>query len=89
MVVFTATGKINRTRSYTNIGEMENYLYVSDYPEEWEMDKQDVSKGCQYTYVFNKDMPECSEFGTIGIALTDAASLHRIWQVRRLLRKDL
>lgn len=65
--------------SYTNIGEMESYLYVSDYPEEWEMDRQDIGKGSQLVYVVNKDAPDCSEFGSIGVALTAAAGLRRTW----------
>lgn len=65
--------------SYTNIGEMENYLYVSDYIEEWEQDRWDIEQGQQLAYVFNHDMPDCSEFGCIGIELTPAAGLRRIW----------
>lgn len=65
--------------SYTNIGEMESYLFVSDYPEEWEMDRQDIGEGSQLVYVVNKDAPDCSEFGSIGIALTAAAGLRRTW----------
>lgn len=65
--------------SFTNIGEMESYLYVSDYPEEWEMDRQDIGEGSQLVYVVNKDAPDCSEFGSIGIALAAAAGLRRTW----------
>lgn len=65
--------------SFTNIGEMESYLYVSDYPEEWEQDREDISHGQQLCYVFNHDMPDCSEFGSIGVALTPAAGLRRTW----------
>ena len=65
--------------SYTNIGEMEAYLYVSDYKEEWEMDNEDIKQGQQFVYVYDHDMPDCSEFGTIGIALTPAAGLKRTW----------
>lgn len=65
--------------SYTNIGELENYLYVSDYPEEWEQDNSDIKYGQQLCYVVNHDAPECSEFGFIGIELTPAASLRRTW----------
>lgn len=65
--------------SYTNIGELENYLYVSDYPEEWEQDREDIGYGQQLCYVLNHDAPECSEFGSIGIALTPAAGLRRTW----------
>lgn len=65
--------------SYTNIGELENYLYVSDYPEEWEQDREDISHGQQLCYVVNHDAPDCSEFGSIGIELTPAAGLRRTW----------
>lgn len=65
--------------SYTSLGEMESYLYVSDYPEEWERDREDIKDGQQLVYVFNHDMPDCSEFGSIGVALTPAAGLRRTW----------
>ena len=65
--------------SYTSIGEMESYLYVSDYPEEWEQDRADIKDKQQLAYVYNKDMPDCSEFGSIGVALTGAAGLRRTW----------
>lgn len=65
--------------SFTTFGEMESYLYVSDYPEEWEQDRADIKAGQQLVYVFNRDMPDCSEFGSIGVALTPAAGLRRTW----------
>ena len=65
--------------SFTNFGEMESYLYVSDYPEEWERDREDISEGQQLAYVYNKTMPDCSEFGTIGVERTPAAGLKRVW----------
>ena len=65
--------------SFTNIGELENYLYVSDYEEEWEMDREAIENNQQLVYVLNHDMPDCSEFGSIGIELTPAAGLRRTW----------
>ncbi len=65
--------------SYTNIGELESYLYVSDYPEEWDMDREDIKEGQQIAYVYNHDMPDCSELGAIGVELTLAAGLRRTW----------
>lgn len=65
--------------SYTSIGEMESYLFVSDYPEEWEIDREDIKTGQQLVYVYNHDAPDCSEFGSIGIRRTAAAGLQRIW----------
>lgn len=52
---------------YTNIGEMLSLLYVSDYPEEWEGDMADLDEGQTIAYVMNLTMPDCSEFGSIGI----------------------
>lgn len=65
--------------SFTNIGEMESYLFVSDYPEEWEIDRSDIKDGQQLAYVYNHDMPDCSEFGSIGVVITGAAGLRRTW----------
>lgn len=64
---------------FTTFGELENYVYVSDHPEEWEDDRNDIKSGQQLVYVVNKDMPDCSEFGSIGIAVTAAAGLRRTW----------
>lgn len=59
--------------------EMESYLYVSDYEEEWSDDREDLANGQTLAYVQNLSWPECSEFGSIGIALTPAAGLKRTW----------
>lgn len=66
-------------RSYTNIGKMDSMLFVSDYPEEWEMDRDDMKHDQQVAYVYNHDAPDCSEMGAIGIAPTAAAGLCRTW----------
>ncbi len=66
-------------RSYTNIGKMDSMLFVSDYPEEWEMDRADIPHQQQVAYVYNHDAPDCSEIGAIGFAPTPAAGLCRTW----------
>ncbi len=53
--------------SNTNIGAMLALLYVSDYPEEWEMDRQDIKEGYPIAWVENLDYPDCSELGSIGV----------------------
>lgn len=53
--------------TFTGFGELYNFLYVSDYQEEWEMDNEDISEGYALAYVWNKDVPEFSEFGSIGV----------------------
>lgn len=66
-------------RSYTEIGKMDSYLYVSDYKEEWEMDNTDQNESSQIAYVVNHDMPDCSEFGRVGLERTIAGGLKRVW----------
>ena len=66
-------------RSYTTIGKMDSFLFVSDYPEDWEIDRQSLKDGEVMAYVYNHDAPDCSEMGLIGIKLTIAAGLRRIW----------
>ena len=67
-------------RSYTNIGKLDSYLFVSDYKdEEWEMDRNDIKHNQVLAYVYNYDDPIFSEFGSIGIKLAPAAGLIRIW----------
>ena len=66
-------------RSFTTFGELENYLYVSNYPEEWEMDNADILENQQLCYVNNLTDPMLSELGTIGIEITPAAGLRRTW----------
>ena len=51
----------------TQFGELYNFLYVSDYDEEWEMDNADIADGYALAYVWNKDDEWCSEFGSIGV----------------------
>lgn len=54
-------------KTNTNIGRMYSLLFVSKYTEEWEMDNMDLKNGVAFVYVFNQDMPDCSEFGCISI----------------------
>ena len=64
-------------RAYTNIGMMDSYLFVSDYKEEWAMDREDLKDGLAVSYTINYDASNYSEFGTIGIKLDAAAGLRR------------
>ena len=66
-------------RSYTDFGKMDCYLYVSDYPEEWPQDREDLANSEPMAYVYNHDMPDCSEFGCIGTRRSIAAGLLRTW----------
>lgn len=52
---------------HTNIGELYNLLYVSIEDGEWELDREDLANGRAFVYVINRTMPDCSEFGSIGL----------------------
>lgn len=65
-------------KSRTTIGLMYALLYVSEYLEEWKMDMEDLEEGQALAYVVNMDMPDCSEFGTIGIK-PSVGGLIRTW----------
>lgn len=54
-------------RTMTQFGELYNFLYVSDYEEEWAMDNADIADGYAMAYVWNKTDEWCSEFGSIGV----------------------
>ena len=64
--------------SYSNIGETEEYFYVSDYEDEWQMDRDMLDRNLTMAYVYVKDNPLFSEFGSIGYRTTPAAGLERI-----------
>ena len=51
----------------TRFGELYNFLYVSDYEEEWEMDNADIADGYALAYVWNTTDECFSEFGSIGV----------------------
>jgi len=51
--------------TYTQFGELYNFLFVSDYEEEWEMDIADIKDGYVVAYVWNKSDDWCSEMGSI------------------------
>lgn len=53
-------------RSYTQMGVLDSYFYVSDHKDEWDMDYDDLADGYAMVYVYNNDEPAFSEFGSIG-----------------------
>ena len=53
--------------TYTQFGELYNFLYVSDYEEEWEYDNEDVKAGYAVAYVWNKSDDFLSEIGGIAV----------------------
>lgn len=47
--------------------DMYNFLYVSDYQEEWEADNADIKEGYVFAYVWNKTIDYFSEFSSIAV----------------------
>lgn len=47
--------------------DMYNFLFVSDYDEEWAMDNADISDGYVLAYVWNTTVDYFSEFGSIAV----------------------
>ena len=66
-------------RSFTDVGVMDSFLFVSDYLEEWKDDRELLKEGEALAYVYNHDMSDCSEIGHIGIERTVAAGLRWTW----------
>lgn len=66
-------------RTYFKDGTiMDSYLYVSDHPEEWEDDREDIEYKEPFVYVVNHKDPDFSEFGKIRVKLSIADGLIRI-----------
>lgn len=61
----------------TTFGEMDSLIYVSDHPEEWELDNEDLRYGIMMSYTINRDAPDCSEFGSIGVRRGAGAGMVR------------
>ena len=70
-------------RSYTGIGVMDTYMFVSDYKEEWPYDVPytDARPGdfYMYTYVENLDDSNLSEFGEVVVRKMPAGGFLRIY----------
>lgn len=66
-------------RSFTVLGKMDCYLYVSDHPGQWADDRALIKSGEQIAYVYNWGAPDCSEMGSIGFRSTTGAGLERTW----------
>lgn len=62
----------------TMYGNLDALLFVSQYEEEWEMDRQDILDGYALSYCMNRDYPDCSEMGSILFRTTDNGCIIRI-----------
>lgn len=53
--------------NHTELGDMLNLLFVSQYQEEWKNDNEELKNGYPLVYCANVYAEEYSEFGTIQI----------------------
>jgi len=55
------------THNIFEFGECYSFLIISKYDEEWSMTLEEVKDGYAFSYVWNKSVDYCSEFGTIAV----------------------
>lgn len=53
------------TRAVTLFGVLDAYFFVGKEPDAWACEREGYDEGYAYTYVFNRNYPDCSEFGDI------------------------
>ena len=58
--------------SHAEFGTLASFFYVSDTPEEWKMDWDDLKENCSCCYVANLDDDDCSEYGSIEFTYSKA-----------------
>jgi hypothetical protein len=55
------------THTFTQFGELYEFLCISKHEEEWEDTLEDLKEHYAWSYVWNKTDDYCSEFGTIEV----------------------
>ena len=65
------------THTFFEFGECYEFFFVSNYPEEWEYEREEMTDGYAMVYVYNHSVEWCSEFGTIAFAKTMAGGIRR------------
>lgn len=55
------------THTFTQFGELYEFLCISKYEEEWEDTLEEIKDGYAFAYVWNKTDEWCSEFGHIAL----------------------
>ena len=52
-------------RTYTNFGQLDSWLFVSNYPEEWDMENANIKRNIVFTWTINRDVDWMSDMGSI------------------------
>lgn len=66
-------------RSHSSMGDMDSYLFVSSYGDEWESEDEELAEGSACAWVRNCDVPEFSEMGYIGLGKDADGLITRTW----------
>ena len=64
--------------SRTNLGTMYSFLFVETDEKEWDTTHENMDNEECIAYVFNKEAPDCSELGYIGIK-PSLGGVRRTW----------
>lgn len=64
-------------RSHAFFGVLDDYLFVSKYDDEWEMERDEARDGYALSYCMNRTYPELSEMGTIGFEVDKDGTVSR------------
>lgn len=52
-------------RTYTEFGQLDSWLFVSDYPEEWDMENTNIEQNIVFTWTINRSVDWMSDMGSI------------------------
>lgn len=65
---------------FTNIGELYSMLFVSNFEEDWEIERKDCERKEDISsFVYNVTQPDFSEMGYIGIEVLPNNIINRIF----------
>jgi len=64
-------------RMFTVLGDLDALLFVGKYEEEWEIDQDNIKGGYAMSYTINRDLPDCSEMGSIFFRVTKDGAIVR------------
>ena len=65
------------THETFEFGRVLDLYHIGKHADEWKMDRDDLEDGYCLAYAANLDVDWCSEFGTVGIAVSPSGGLVR------------
>ena len=65
-------------RLLTACGELDAFLFVDKYEEDWELEREEIKAGYVMSYTINRNYPMCSELGSICYRTTRDGGIIRL-----------